>query len=143
MRKYTRERTDPINKLDLSPAELKESENKSNVQSPPRQDSSGLGSELAGLNNTSDLKNQSIRCSFCQCKIRTEVLRPNWKWNLESNTYLCRDCYDKKANEFERRINFCNTCDIKLGFVRYNPKPKWKMIGQMCRKCWDSKNFSQ
>jgi hypothetical protein len=56
--------------------------------------------------------------------------------------YLCSDCYAKKGYEFERRINFCNSCSKKLGFIRYNPKPKWKMTGQMCKNCWDSKNIS-
>ena len=29
-------------------------------------------------------------------------------------------------------------CGAKLGFFRYNPKTKWKVDGQLCRKCWDS-----
>jgi hypothetical protein len=27
-----------------------------------------------------------------------------------------------------------------LGFVRYNPKPKWEVEGQLCRQCWDKRN---
>lgn len=84
-----------------------------------------------------------IICTICHCKLRTNGLQPNWRWNLEPNTLLCSDCYTKKENEHERKVNFCNTCHGKLGFVRYNPKPMWKLSGQMCRKCWDSKNSSQ
>jgi hypothetical protein len=26
-----------------------------------------------------------------------------------------------------------------MGFIRYKPKPKWKINGELCRKCWDEK----
>jgi hypothetical protein len=26
-----------------------------------------------------------------------------------------------------------------MKLFRYNPKPKWKIEGQLCRKCWDGK----
>jgi len=35
--------------------------------------------------------------------------------------------------------NFCSICGIKIGLIRYNPKPKWKIDGQLCKKCWDQK----
>src|SRR6476659_10147648 len=48
---------------------------------------------------------------------------------------------DKKSQkEYEKRINFCVSCNTKLGFVRYNPKPKWEVEGQLCRQCWDKRN---
>lgn len=82
-------------------------------------------------------------CSFCRCEIKANGVQANWKWNLQPNTLLCAECYTKKGNEYEKIINFCNSCQKKLGFIRYNPKPIWKMSGQMCRKCWDSKNTSE
>lgn len=139
--KYARQRTDPTNNLDFTSNGLEEKENKSKIQRTTRQDSSKIGEESDRVVDANN-KNEVTVCSFCQCKIRTNVLRPNWKWNLQPNTYLCRDCYAKKGYEFERRINFCNSCNKKLGFIRYNPKPKWKMTGQMCKNCWDSKNIS-
>ena len=30
----------------------------------------------------------------------------------------------------------------KMGLIRYNPKGKWKIEGQLCRKCWDEKKQS-
>jgi hypothetical protein len=26
-----------------------------------------------------------------------------------------------------------------MGFIRYKPKPNWKIEGELCRKCWDGK----
>jgi len=26
-----------------------------------------------------------------------------------------------------------------MGLIRYNPKPKWNIEGQLCRECWDGK----
>jgi len=106
-----------------------------------RHNLSELGKEM-GKNIEEDSNTTGTLCSFCGCKLRTNGLQANWKWNLEPNTLLCSECYTKKGNEHERRVNFCNTCHKKLGFVRYNPKPIWKLSGQMCRKCWDSKNNS-
>ena len=45
-----------------------------------------------------------------------------------------------KEKEYKRNLNYCNICSSKLKFIRYNPKPEWKMEGQLCRRCWDIKN---
>jgi hypothetical protein len=139
--KYTNERTDSTNKLDFMSDEKEGNENKSNQQGISSKDSLPLEKEMNEIDRAG-AKNHVTICNFCQCKIKTEALRPNWRWNLEPNTFLCSDCYAKKHSEFERRMNYCNICNKKLGFIRYNPKPKWKMTGQMCRKCWDSRNIS-
>ena len=103
------------------------------------QNISEIGTEI-GKDTQVDPNPASVFCSFCQCEVKANGLQANWKWNLEPNTLLCSECYTKKANEYERRINYCNSCQKKLGFIRYNPKPIWKLSGQMCRRCWDSKN---
>lgn len=139
--KYTNQRTDSTNKLDFISDEKKENKNKSNQQGISHKDSPTQEEKLDEVDGVGARIHVTM-CSFCQCKIETDVLRPNWRWGLEPNTSLCNDCYAKKRSEFERRMNFCNTCNKKLGFIRYNPKPKWKMTGQMCRKCWDSRNIS-
>ena len=41
--------------------------------------------------------------------------------------------------EHAAKKNYCSLCGTKMGLFRYNPKPKWKIDGQLCRKCWDVK----
>ncbi len=79
-------------------------------------------------------------CSLCNIFIESDKKNPKWQWNMESNIVLCLACYDKKQKEYEKRINSCVSCNTKLGFVRYNPKPKWEVEGQLCRQCWDKRN---
>jgi hypothetical protein len=80
-------------------------------------------------------------CAFCKREIEEGNSRkPRWQWNLESGTLVCQDCFDKKELEFNKRVNYCASCGIKMGIIRYNPKPTWNIEGQLCRKCWDSKN---
>jgi hypothetical protein len=50
---------------------------------------------------------------------------------------LCKECFDKKEAGHNTKRNYCSLCNAKIGFIRYNPKPKWKIDGQMCRTCWD------
>ncbi|MEC8529631.1 MAG: RNA methyltransferase substrate-binding domain-containing protein [Thermoproteota archaeon] len=38
---------------------------------------------------------------------------------------------------FKTKKEFCVICNKKMGFIRYNPKPEWKIKGQLCRRCWD------
>lgn len=78
-------------------------------------------------------------CEFCKEKL-DEWKKPNWKWNIERDTKLCPKCYTIKEKEYEKLLNYCTLCDSKLKFFRYNPKPQWKIKGQLCRRCWDSKN---
>jgi hypothetical protein len=57
-------------------------------------------------------------------------------------TYV-KNAIIKKNWLIKTKINFCVNCGKKIGFIRYNPKPKWKIDGQLCRKCWDTINVSQ
>jgi hypothetical protein len=79
-------------------------------------------------------------CSLCNKFIESDKKRPRWQWNLESDAVLCNDCYLEKEKEYMETLNFCSNCNKKLGFVRYNPKPAWKVNGQLCRQCWDRFN---
>ena len=79
-------------------------------------------------------------CNRCKKKLKEEGKRPHWKWNFDKNLRYCDKCYKIKEDDYEKLINYCVTCNSKLGFIRYNPKPKWKIKGQLCRKCWDNKN---
>jgi hypothetical protein len=51
---------------------------------------------------------------------------------------LCKSCFDKKEEDFTKKKNFCCICGAKLGFLRYNPKSKWSLDGQLCKNCWDA-----
>jgi hypothetical protein len=79
-------------------------------------------------------------CNGCKKKLDDEGKRPHWKWNFDRNLRFCEKCYKTKEDDYEKLINYCIICNSKLGFIRYNPKPKWKIKGQLCRKCWDNKN---
>ena len=109
IRKYTNKRTDSANKLDLMSDEKEENKNKSNQEGNTHKDSPTREEELDEVDGAG-ANDQVPICNSCQCKIKTDVLRPNWRWNLEPNTYLCTDCYAKKDYEFQRRMNFCNSC---------------------------------
>lgn len=93
---------------------------------------------------TNEEKNELafLECGLCSTEFTSEadLLRPKWQWNMEMGLKLCKQCYAVRNSEYERRINFCALCGKKLSFFRYNPKPKWKMEGQLCRSCWDSSN---
>ena len=79
-------------------------------------------------------------CDECKKKLDEEGKRPHWKWNFDRNLRFCEKCYKIKGDDYEKLMNYCIICNSKLGFIRYNPKPKWKIKGQLCRKCWDNKN---
>lgn len=89
-----------------------------------------------------DEKVTSPKCGACNTDIDSdsEHFRPKWQWNLDTNLILCKRCYSLKSKEYEKRINYCAVCGNKMSFVRYNPKPKWKIDGQLCRRCWDNSN---
>ncbi len=80
------------------------------------------------------------RCNRCKEKLSEEWKKPNWKWNLDRDIKFCKNCFEIKEKEYEKIMNYCIICDSKLKFLRYNPRPEWKIKGQLCRKCWDSKN---
>ena len=81
-------------------------------------------------------------CGICKKEITLEIdkNKPRWQWNMESGSMLCKNCYDSKEAQYNKILNFCTICNKKIGFIRYNPKPKWEIEGQLCRECWDKKN---
>jgi len=52
---------------------------------------------------------------------------------------LCKECFDKKEEDYIKKKNFCSLCGGKMGLIRFNPKGNWKVEGQLCRTCWDEK----
>lgn len=92
--------------------------------------------------NEKDLDVDEDICNRCKEKLSEEWKKPHWKWNLDKNIKFCVNCYKIKEIEYEKMMNYCIVCDSKLKFLRYNPRPEWKMKGQLCRKCWDSKNIN-
>ncbi|MEJ7641271.1 MAG: hypothetical protein WKF36_03645 [Candidatus Nitrosocosmicus sp.] len=85
-------------------------------------------------------EDEEVTCHHCKEKIDEEWKEPHWKWNLDKNTKFCMKCYGTKEIEYEKLMNYCVVCSSKLKFIRYNPKPEWKLRGQLCRVCWDSQN---
>jgi hypothetical protein len=80
------------------------------------------------------------RCAACNIEMADgSSKKPRWQWNMEPGTLLCAACFQKKEADYEKKVNFCAVCNTKMGFVRYNPKPAWKIQGQLCRKCWDER----
>ena len=86
------------------------------------------------------ISNEEHLCKFCNEKLDKEWKNPHWKWNIDKDIRICSNCYYLKEKEYQRSLNYCNLCNTKLKFIRYNPKPEWKMQGQLCRRCWDIKN---
>jgi hypothetical protein len=87
-----------------------------------------------------DSTSKEVICYDCKEKLDEEWKTPHWKWNLDKNTKFCIKCYMMKETEYEKLMGCCIACNSKLKFIRYNPKPEWKLRGQLCRKCWDSQN---
>jgi hypothetical protein len=139
--RYINVKHTPRNESDNIPKENRNDKKRPKQLENLHQNISELGRKT-GRDTQANPSIASAVCSFCRCEIKANGIRANWKWNLEPNTLLCAECYTNKDNEYKRRINFCKSCQKKLGFIRYNPKPIWRMSGQMCRKCWDSKNIS-
>jgi hypothetical protein len=106
----------------------------------------GSGREKQGeLQTTKDPKEEEeaegIICHHCKEKIDHQWKEPHWKWNLDKDIKYCIKCYGNKEIEYEKLMNYCGVCSSKLKFIRYNPKPQWKLRGQLCRMCWDSQNL--
>jgi hypothetical protein len=80
-----------------------------------------------------------VRQPCIECKTVkkiTDLWEPRWQWDMDG--LLCKECFDKKEEKYNTQKNFCCICGKKLGFIRYNPKAKWKIAsGQLCRICWD------
>ena len=81
-------------------------------------------------------------CSLCKKELvlDTDKNKPRWQWNMERGSMLCNSCFEKQALDYEKKLNYCTLCSTRLAFIRYNPKPKWNIQGQLCRKCWDKQN---
>jgi hypothetical protein len=81
-------------------------------------------------------------CAICHKEIRKDEDRnkPKWQWEMESGLLVCKSCYEKKDSDHNRRMNFCASCNGRLGRFFYHPKPAWKIEGNLCRRCWDARN---
>ena len=90
------------------------------------------------------LTKKQNQCFICHKIVDQEKKKKaRWQWGLENDVFLCEKCYDQKEQDYQTKVNFCVKCGKKIGFIRYNPKPQWKIDGQLCRKCWDTINSSQ
>ena len=81
----------------------------------------------------------SVRQKCVVCGIEKEVpdlWEPRWQWEMKG--LLCKACFDKKDELFNKSRNFCSMCGTKLGVIRYNPKKQWSIEGQLCKNCWDA-----
>jgi len=91
-------------------------------------------------------KEKLDRCAICNKEISeregstSDRNKPKWQWEMESGAVLCKSCYLKKDNEYNKKMNFCAICNGKLGLFFYHPKPNWHISGNLCRKCWDQQN---
>jgi hypothetical protein len=89
-------------------------------------------------------KQKQDKCFICHNILDKEKKKKaRWQWGMENDIFLCEKCYIQKEQDYQTKLNFCVKCGKKIGFIRYNPKPKWKIDGQLCRKCWDTINASQ
>jgi uncharacterized CHY-type Zn-finger protein len=80
-------------------------------------------------------------CAICKNELADhDQYKPRWQWEMEPGTLLCKSCYEKKDLDYNKRMNFCATCNAKLGLFFYHPKPVWQIQGNLCRKCWDRRN---
>ncbi len=111
-----------------------------------KKESSGISTgletkeEIQMSNDPKEEEEKQVICHNCKQKIDEGWKEPHWKWNLDKNTRFCMKCYGDKETEYEKLMNYCVVCSSKLKFIRYNPKPEWRLRGQMCRMCWDSQN---
>ncbi|MDQ4050374.1 MAG: hypothetical protein M3093_02055, partial [Thermoproteota archaeon] len=84
-------------------------------------------------------------CAICKKELKhndnnVDKYKPRWQWEMESGTFLCKSCYQKKDAGYNKKMNFCALCSSKLGIFFYHPKPTWQIEGNLCRKCWDQQN---
>jgi uncharacterized CHY-type Zn-finger protein len=87
-------------------------------------------------------QNAPDRCANCQKEITLDEDRnkPKWQWDMDSGLLVCKVCYQKRDVDHNKKINFCSSCNAKLGMFFYHPKPAWKLEGNLCRRCWDERN---
>jgi hypothetical protein len=49
------------------------------------------------------------QCFICNNHIDPEKKKkPRWQWNMDSGSFLCIDCFEKKELSYEKRQNFCS-----------------------------------
>ena len=84
-------------------------------------------------------------CIVCKKQLESEAekKKPRWQWDMDSGSLLCNDCFEKQELNYEKKHNYCSICNQRIGFIRYNPKPKWKIDGQLCKHCWDKTNQNE
>jgi hypothetical protein len=82
------------------------------------------------------------RCAICRKEISQDEdrIKAKWQWEMESGSLVCNDCFSKKDTEYNKKLNFCASCNGRLGTFFYHPKPAWKIEGNLCRRCWDERN---
>jgi hypothetical protein len=82
------------------------------------------------------------RCAICRKEISQDEdrIKAKWQWEMESGSFVCKDCFAKKDAEYNKKLNFCASCNGRLGRFFYHPKPAWKIEGNLCRRCWDERN---
>src|SRR5581483_2591807 len=85
------------------------------------------------------------KCAVCGKQItqKEDKNKPKWQWQMESGTLVCKECYQKKDESYNKKMNFCVLCNGKLGVFFYHPKPDWHIEGNLCRKCWDNQNSAR
>ncbi len=85
-------------------------------------------------------KKKTEKCDFCGRTVDPEDLyKPHKGLNLKGK--VCKQCLEGKQKEAQKKFEYCAICGKKLGRFRYNPKNKWNIDGQLCRKCWDAQNM--
>ena len=84
---------------------------------------------------------KKFTCDACNSKFSQQEELMNHKQIVHGKDlkYDCKECFDKKEESFEVKKKFCALCSAEMGFIRHNPKSKWMIEGQLCRKCWDEK----
>ena len=133
-----------VHQKEISEKELNAIEKENTAGSPQKieSDEDSIDGEKTGKGEQ-DNRDQEERCNNCKEKVENDWKKPNWKWNMDRDTKLCLKCYSLKEKEYEKLLNYCAICNSKLKFFRYNPKHRWKLKGQLCRKCWDLQNNQQ
>jgi len=82
---------------------------------------------------------ESIKQSCVTCGVKkkiSDLWEPRWQWDMKG--LLCKNCFHKKEDVFNKKQKFCSICGATLGFIRYNPKSKWNIEGQLCKNCWNT-----
>lgn len=89
-----------------------------------------------------ELQDAPDHCTICgkEISLDNDRNKPRWQWEMESGSLVCKACYQKKDSDYNKKVNFCASCNGRLGLLYYHPKPAWKIEGNLCRQCWDDRN---